>query len=120
MTQRLLTQLRRFCLSLPDGVEADSWGHPNFRAGKRTFAVYELYQGKPCVAVKLPRPEGERLLADARFFRTPYIGKHGWISLWVDRPVRWPLVKELVLTSYREVATKQQAARLEAGRGRAR
>lgn len=78
MTQRLLTQLRRFCLSLPDGVEADSWGHPNFRAGKRTFAVYELYKGRPCITVKLPPPEGERLLADARFFRTPYIGKQGW------------------------------------------
>ena len=119
MTQRLLGQLRRFCLSLPDGIETDSWGHPNFRAGKKTFAVYEVYQGCPCIAVKLPPPEGERLLADPRFYRTPYTGKHGWVSLRVDRPVAWPLVKSLVLASYREVATKRQVAQLEKPRRQA-
>jgi len=120
MTQRLLGQLRRFSLSLPDGVETDSWGHPNFRAGKKTFAVYEIYQGRPCIAVKLPAPEGERLLADPRFYRTPYTGKHGWVSLLVDHPVAWSLVKSLVLTSYREVATKRQVALLAGSRRRVR
>jgi hypothetical protein len=57
MTQRLLTQLRRLCLSLPDGDETDSWGDPNLRARKRSFAVYEICKGCPCSAV--PRPEGE-------------------------------------------------------------
>lgn len=82
-----------------------SWGHPNFRADKKTFAVYEIYHGRPCVAVKLPRPDGQVLLGDGRFFVTPYTGKHGWISLWVDEPVAWSLVRDLVLRSYREVAT---------------
>ncbi len=105
MTQELLDRLRDFALSLPETSEVPSWGHPNFRAGKRTFAVYEIYHGRPCIAVKLPRPDGEALLTDPRFFSTPYIGKQGWVSLWVDRPVKWGFVKDLVLRSYREVAT---------------
>ena len=118
MSQRLLNQLRRFCLALPDACETNSWGHPNFRAGKKTFAVYEVYKGRSSIAVKLPPPEGERRLADARFYRTPYTGKNGWVSLWVDVPVPWTLVKELVLQSYREVASEKQLASLARPRPR--
>lgn len=115
MTAKLLQRLRAFALSLPGTCEVPSWGHPNFRAGKKTFAVYELYRGRPCIAVKLPRPDGQVLLGDGRFFVTPYTGKHGWVSLWVDEPVAWPLVRDLVLRSYREVATRTLLAELEAG-----
>ena len=115
MTAKLLQRLRAFALSLPGTSEVPSWGHPNFRAGAKTFAVYELCRGRPCIAVKLPRPDGEALLGDERFFVTPYIGKHGWVSLWVDAPVPWPLVRDLALRSYREVATRTLLAELEAG-----
>jgi predicted DNA-binding protein (MmcQ/YjbR family) len=114
MTAKLLHRLRVFALSLPGTSEVPSWGHPNFRAGKKTFAVYELYKGRPCVAVKLPRPDGQALLGDPRFFVTPYIGKQGWVSLWVDEPVPWPLVRDLALRSYREVAAGALLAELEA------
>lgn len=120
MTQELLDRLRDFALSLPETSEVPSWGHPNFRAGKRTFAVYEIYHGRPCIAVKLPRPDGEVLLADPRFFSTPYLGKQGWVSLWVDLPVKWGFVKDLVLRSYRETATPSMLAALSRKPRRAR
>lgn len=115
MTARLLQRLRAFALSLPGTSEVPSWGHPNFRVGNKTFAVYELYRGRPCIAVKLPRPDGQVLLGDERFFVTPYIGKHGWVSLWVDEPVAWTFVRDLALRSYRELATRKLLAELEAG-----
>ena len=102
MTQALLDQLRAFALSLPETSEEDSWGHPNFLAGKRTFLVYEFYQERPCIAVKLDPVDGSALLSDPRFFQTPYIGKHGWISLWVDEPAAWAFVRELHLRPYSE------------------
>ena len=37
-------KLRGLCLSLPETSEVGSWGHPNFRAGKKTFAVFETYE----------------------------------------------------------------------------
>ena len=115
MTAKLLDRLRAFALSLPGTSEVPSWGHPNFRAAKKTFAVYEIRKGRPCVAVKLPRPDGQALLGDGRFFVTPYIGKHGWVSLWVDEPVPWALVRDLALRSYREVATRELLAELGTG-----
>lgn len=120
MTAKLLARLRAFALSLPGTSEVPSWGHPNFRAGKKTFAVYEIYRGRPSIAVKLPRPDGEALLGDGRFYVTPYIGKHGWVSLWVDAPVPWALVRDLALRSYREVATSTLLAALEADEPRSR
>jgi predicted DNA-binding protein (MmcQ/YjbR family) len=115
--ETLLARLRALCLALPETSETDSFGHPNFRAGKRTFAVYEHYRGRASVAVKLPRADGAALLADPRFYVTPYSGKHGWVSLWVDEPVSWELVEELVRTSYREVALKRMLAALDGRAG---
>ncbi len=111
--EKLLVKLRAFCLALPETSETDSFGHPNFRAGKRTFAVYEHYKGRASLAVKLPRPDGQALLADPRFYVTPYSGNHGWVSLWVDSPVSWTLVEDLVLKSYREVALRRMLSALE-------
>jgi predicted DNA-binding protein (MmcQ/YjbR family) len=117
MTARLLQRLRALAARDERGALV---GHPNFRAGKKTLAVYGLYRGRPCVAVKLPRPDGQVLLGDGRFFVTPYTGKHGWVSLWVDGPVPSSLVRDLVLRSYREVATPALLAELEAREPRSR
>ena len=40
---RTLTRLRKLCLALPETTEVPSWGHPNFKAGKKTYAVLEVY-----------------------------------------------------------------------------
>jgi len=97
----ILARFRRLCLALPDTHEKESWGHPNFCTGKRIFAVYEVYKGRPAFAFQLSHPDQQALLGDPRFYRTPYTGHRGWISLWVDVPVDWPLVAGLVERSYR-------------------
>jgi len=45
-----LARLRSLCLSLPETSETASWGHPNFKAGKKTFVEMGLdraYAGSP-------------------------------------------------------------------------
>lgn len=111
--QRLLERLRRLCLSLPEVHEAPAWGHPNFRAGARTFAVFERYRGRPCIVVKLDRFQASVLVDDVRFSRAPYVGKHGWVTIWVDRPVAWKLIEDLVMRSYRLVALKRMLEALD-------
>ena len=37
----LPSRVRKLCLSLPGTSGASSWGHPNFRAAKRTFVTFE-------------------------------------------------------------------------------
>ena len=103
---RMLKKLRDLCLSLPGVSEVEAWGHPNFRVGKKTFAVFEFYRGRPCIAVKAPDGLQQLLIDEVRFFRTPYIGNRGWVSAWVDREVDWGLLQDLVKRSYGLIAPK--------------
>jgi predicted DNA-binding protein (MmcQ/YjbR family) len=119
---RTLRRLRRLCLSLPDVTEAQSWGHPNFRVGKRTFATFEVYRGRPSIAVKVEAGVEQLLIDDVRFFRTPYGGNRGWVSAWVDGDVDWTLLKDLVRRAHTLVAparaAKQPAVRTRPRGGR--
>ena len=101
------------CLALPETTERSSWGHPNFRAGKRTFAAFEIIAGRPSIAFRLPPADVARLLRRKQFFATPY-GRDLWVSLWVDGPIDWRAVRALLRSSYRTVALKRMIQALEA------
>ncbi|PYT13687.1 MAG: hypothetical protein DMF51_10145 [Acidobacteria bacterium] len=66
--------------------------------------MFEVYRGRPCIAVKAEDGLQQLLIDEVRFFRTPYIGNRGWISAWVDRDVDWTLLEDLVKRSYRLMA----------------
>ena len=102
----LLRRVRSFCLSLPETIEASSWGHPNFRAGKRTFVTYEWIKKRPSIAFRLQRTDVAKYAGAPGFFLTPY-GRGQWVSLEADRRVSWRLTKSLILKSYRLVALKR-------------
>ncbi len=112
-----LDRLRSLCMGLPETNETQAFGHPNFRAGKKTFCVFEHYHGRPCIAFKATVPEQQTLVGDERFFVTPYVGKHGWVSLWVDRPFSWSMVKDLALRADRLAASNKMHSVLDSGAG---
>ena len=101
--ERTLHRLRALCLALPETSEASSWGHPNFRAGRRTFVAFERVQGRPSIAFRLPPAEVDRRLRRKGFFATPY-GRGLWVSLCADGAIDWKAVASLVERSYRVVA----------------
>jgi len=107
-----LRRVRVVCLALPETSEAGSWGHPNFRAGKKTFAAFEWITGRPSVAFRLNGVDVDLLLHRRNFFETPY-GRRQWVSVWTDQRVNWRLVERLLLRSYRLVALKRMIASLE-------
>jgi predicted DNA-binding protein (MmcQ/YjbR family) len=109
----VLARLREVCLSWPETTETASWGHPNFRAGKKTFAAYEHVKGRPSIAIKVAPRDGARLLKQPQFFTTPY-GRGQWVSTWIDGPLDWDLVTGLLEKSYRTVALKRMIASLDA------
>ena len=42
------------------------------------------------------KPDQPLFLKDPRFFRTPYVGQHGWVSLRINAaPLHWPEVRGL-------------------------
>jgi predicted DNA-binding protein (MmcQ/YjbR family) len=113
-TGPILKQVRAICLGLPQAVEVEAWGHPTFRVGKKIFAGFGEHEGRPCVGFKpLPTRE-ETLLEDPRFFTPPYVGRFGWVSMWVDGAVRWSDLRDLVVESYRQIAPKRLVAALDA------
>ncbi len=84
----VVSKLRKLCLSLPETSERASWGHPNFRAGNRTFVAFDAFKGKPSIAFRLDPATVDMLLHRKQFFPTPY-GRGQWVSLQADRRVNW-------------------------------
>jgi len=58
----VFSRARQVCLAFPETVERSSWGHPNFRAGTKTFCAFEMIQGRPSIAFRLDRGEVARRL----------------------------------------------------------
>jgi predicted DNA-binding protein (MmcQ/YjbR family) len=109
----ILDRLRRIALALPEASETMTFGHPTFRAGKKTFAVFESYRGEDTICFKATREDQVLLVLDPRFFIAPYVGQHGWTSMRVGAGLDWREATELVEESYRLVATKRMLAALD-------
>lgn len=101
---RLLPRLRRICGRLPGVTETVSWGHPTFKAAGKTLCVLERYKGHLTICFKLPPADANAAVHETRFFKTPYVGHKGWVSLIVDTPPDWREVAELAMKSFCEVA----------------
>jgi predicted DNA-binding protein (MmcQ/YjbR family) len=114
----ILHRVRKQCLSLPESSETASWGHPNFRAGKRVFVAFEWIKGRPSIAFRLNPTDVDFLLQRKGFFVTPY-GQGRWVSLWADKAINRALVSRLVERSYRVVALKRMVAALNGMKGTA-
>jgi predicted DNA-binding protein (MmcQ/YjbR family) len=104
--EETLRKLRSLCLALPETSETGSWGHPNFKAGKKTFTAFERVKGRASIAFRLDPRDVERLLKRKKFFVTPY-GRGMWVSLWADGRIDWRAVGDLVERSYRTATGKR-------------
>ena len=116
--EETLKRLRSLCLSLPEANETASWGHPNFKAGKKTFVAFERVKGRASIAFRLEPDAVEQLLVRKHFFATPY-GRGLWASVWADTRIDWNAVEALVERSYRVVALKRMLTALD-GKARRR
>jgi predicted DNA-binding protein (MmcQ/YjbR family) len=115
MSRPIVQKLRALCLVFPESSETASWGHPNFRAGKRTFAAFEIVKGRPSIAFRVDPVDADLLIKKKNSFATPY-GQGRWVSVWVDGRVDWRLVGRLLDRSYRTVAIKRMIAALDRSR----
>ncbi len=112
-----LARIRACCMALPDVVEFESHGRPNFRAGsRRVFAVYGAGPDHAhAVILRIDPADEEGLRADPRLFVPPYYPER--LALDLDVPdVDWVEVAELVESAYRTVASARMLRALDAGR----
>lgn len=110
----ILAKLRGCIAALPDAVEFESHGRPNFRAGtRRVFAVYGAGPDHPhALNLRIDPDDLDGPSADARFFVPPYYPDR--LALDLDAPdVDWQEVAELLEAAYRLVASARMIRTLE-------
>ena len=104
----------------PRGVHTQrlSHGEPTWFVRDRTvFVTTADHHHDDRVAMWCAAPPGvqEHLVAAEpdRFFRPPYVGHRGWLGVYLDVPVDWDEIADLVEDAYRTVAPKRLAALLD-------
>ncbi len=108
----ILRRLREACLRIPGVTETATFGHPAFQIEGKTFAVLEEYKGELGIAIKVGKLMLDVFLNDARFFLTPYSGKHGWVTLRVHAaPLNWVEIRGLLKGSIEIVSSNPPPAR---------
>jgi predicted DNA-binding protein (MmcQ/YjbR family) len=112
MVEDPLERLRQLCLALPETSERLSHGEPTwFVRGKKTFVMYADHHHDDRLAFWCAAPASfqEAMVASdpERFFRPPYVGHRGWLGVWLDVPVDWEEIADMVAEAYRVVAPRQ-------------
>ena len=122
MKHDALARLRALCLALPEVEERLSHGECAwFVRGKRLFVTFADRHHDDRVACWCAAPPDaqEALVANhpERFFRPPYVGHRGWLGVYLDVPVDWDEVAELVRDAYLVVAPRRLAQAVAHARG---
>ena len=111
----VMARLREICLSLPEAVEKPFGGHtaPTFRVRDKLFLMTSedgrsmIFKAGPGVQEALVGSEPER------FFVPAYVGHKGWVGAWLTAELDWDEITELIEESYRLIAPKRLAARVQ-------
>ncbi len=111
------TSLEAFALSLPEAWPDEPWGDRVVKVGKKIFLfVSGPGAERPTMTAKLPDSH-DQALSYPEAIPTRYgLGKHGWVTLFVDRvpEEERELLVDFVEESYRAVAPKTLVKRLDA------
>jgi hypothetical protein len=114
----VVEHLRALCLGLPEATERLSHGEATwFVQGKKTFVTTVDHHHDNRVAFWCAAPPGaqQALVESApdRFFVPPYVGHRGWLGVWLDVPVDWDEIADLVTDAYRMVAPRKLVTLLD-------
>ncbi len=112
--QRLLKALRAICAPLPEVEEiVDGFGHTTFRVSKKSFVIAGMGEQGEAISIKADRLTQDLLTRRGPYYRTPYIGQHGWVSIADPLDHDWPEVTQLIVDGYRLAAPKRLAASVD-------
>jgi predicted DNA-binding protein (MmcQ/YjbR family) len=112
---KLRALMRKICLALPEtDDDAQSFGSPVWRVGKKTFAsLYDYGKGLTVsfwVGIERQGP----LEMDPRLSIPAYSGHNGWMALEVSKGVSERELREFIVESYRHFAPRRALAKLDA------
>ena len=107
-------QFRKLALCLPEAVEAEHMGHPDFRVGGKIFAT--LGPGEKWGMVKLTPDEQASLIASEPEVFHPASGAWGKRGCTIVRlrPAKALTVRHALLTAWRNTAPKRIVSQADA------
>jgi len=107
-TAGMLENLRNICLALPEAVELiDGFGHNTFKINGKSFVISGERDAGFNLSFKSDRETQELLLQKEHFFKTPYIGHHGWVSIQNPQKADWDELTDLIQEAYLRAAPKR-------------
>ena len=110
-----LDRVRALCLALPEATEKVSHGEPTWFI-RKVFVSFADRHHDDRVAIWCAAPPGAqqaRVSADPEhYFVPPYVGARGWLGVYLDVPVDWDEVADVITDAYRQVAPKRLLDRL--------
>jgi predicted DNA-binding protein (MmcQ/YjbR family) len=112
--RKLLAALRKACAKLPEVEELiDGFGHTTFRVRRKSFVIAGMGETGTAISIKADPITQAALVRRGPYYRTPYIGQHGWVS--VDNPLAhdWSEIEELIVDGYRRAAPRTLARQVE-------
>ncbi|MEO8611381.1 MAG: MmcQ/YjbR family DNA-binding protein [Chloroflexota bacterium] len=107
--EETINELRAICLALPEASEGGGVGSPTFRVRDKIFAMQHPVQDRLSMWCKAPSGFQAMIVESdpEHFFVPPYVGKSGWIGIWLDLELDWDHIAGLVDESYRMTAPKR-------------
>ncbi|MFB7640409.1 MmcQ/YjbR family DNA-binding protein [Peribacillus butanolivorans] len=107
-TAGMLENVRNICLALPEAVELiDGFGHNTFKINGKSFVISGESEKGFRLSFKSDRDTQELLLQKENFFKTPYIGHHGWVSIQNPDREDWDELTDLIQEAYLRAAPKR-------------
>ena len=113
-----MERVGRMSLALPDTSVRPAHGAPAYQIRGRTFAtVMDNHHGSGRIELWIkgaPGAQAEWVATDPeRYYVPAYVGPTGWIGVWLDRPIDWSAVAELLVEGYLIQAGPRVGAELD-------
>jgi predicted DNA-binding protein (MmcQ/YjbR family) len=108
----MIRHVEQICATLPEvDIIIDGFGHTTFKVAKKSFVLVgggHAGQGEGgSISIKSDPITQEALVRQGPYVRTPYIGQHGWVTVFGSSPIDWEEVTELINDAFNIVAPKR-------------
>lgn len=105
MNSDILLHTRKICSKFSEVRERkDGFGHVTFQVDGKPFVKITDGAG---LCFKSDRENQELLIQQDKYFKTPYIGRHGWVSIRKTLDEDWIELTELLQEAYLRAAPKR-------------
>jgi len=121
VSRSILARLQRIVGKLPETHVVEAWGAQTFRVKNKLIAMYGGVDdhhdaGREGLWLKTTPANQELMLqfAPTRFYFPAYVGKSGWVGVYLDSVCDWEELEDLIRDAYLMTAPKRVAAKLSA------